>query len=143
MMDMRIEGLVMRAIGKDYQKIAQKLAELVDAGWDKCHIYKCLYKHIFEGHLQPDECEHLVGDVHTWTIEDTDSVARNLDYDFSKKPYSRHEFWAAMNIMHGMISSPLKESGTAIESTSYGRITDKWLSSDDNVLTEKYFHMCK
>ncbi len=63
-----------------------------------------------------------------WSLEDTNSVAKKLDYDFSVKPYTPYEFRLVMTMEYYEHNSPLKRSNVTLEPTGWGRIADHWLT---------------
>ena len=139
-MDNRLEGLLMRSTktNVDYKEIARMLSENIDNNIDKECIYKKIYKYVFDKHLQQEECEELIS-TEIWTLEETNSVAKKLDYDFLKKHYTCYEFRAMMHLVYYCIHQPLKESGNSIESTTYGRIANHLLEDMNYCLIDEYF----
>lgn len=157
MMDCRLEGLIMRASvipEVDYKEISQIIAEDIDACKCKHDIYKDVYKYVFDGHLHADECEEWImslaeGDRigKIWTLDETNNVAKRLDYDFSKKPYTKEEFRTAMHLAYYKNYFPLRESNVSLESTTYGRMADFYFTSSNSepckIVNEFFETMCK
>lgn len=152
-MDCRIEGLVMRASALpdvDFKMIAQVISEDTDKGYCKEMIYKDLYKKIYKNHLQYEECEEFIDSLQEkekkgsiWSIEETNSVAKKLEYDFMRKSYSKDEFRTAMHLYYYELYYPLKESGVTLESTTYGRLADSYFDYDGKLIDCYFEKMCK
>jgi hypothetical protein len=149
-MILKLESLVMRASvipGVDFKKIAQIISESIDENENSRHIYKDLYLYVFDKHLHSNECNDLIdrlcsNSVKLWTLEDTSLVAKKLDIEFTKKPYTNEEFRAAMYLMKYELELPMKESSINIDATTYGRLADHYLSKEGTTrLVHRYFHM--
>ena len=156
-MDCRLEGLIMRASvipGVDYKEISQIISEDIDACKCKEYIYRDVYKYVFNGHLHADECEEWITALNEkdrsgkiWSIDETNNVAKKLDYDFDKKPYTKDEFRVAMHLVYYKNYFPLKESSVTLDSTTYGRMADFHFTSNNSKpckLVDEFFDvMCK
>lgn len=154
MYDCSLQTLLERAStipNVDYKVIAKIISEDIDNDKDDICIYKDVYKHIFDGHLQVEECESFINHLREkdkegsiWTLEESNSVAKRLDYDFAKKPYTKEEFRVAMHLQYYRLYYPLKESNITLESTVYGRLADFYFTSESSKecdLIHEYFHM--
>lgn len=143
MKDCRLEGLIMRISvlpNTDYKEISRIIAEDIDASKCAKCIYKDVYKYAYENHLQSEECENWISkDGAVWSLEETNAVAKKLEYDFEKKPYTKDEFRMAMHLMYYQNYKPLKESNVTLESTAYGRLADHYLNSPC-ILVDEYFN---
>jgi hypothetical protein len=115
-----------------------KLANGIKEEKDEKTVCKEIYSEVYGSTLIPELCEELIDTLHQgsehgskWTKADCESIANKLGYRIDSKPYSVHEFRAAMHICYYMMNVPLKESGINMDPTSWGRCANFYFTSDD------------
>lgn len=128
----------------DKRKVISILVDGIrNVSTEKCTYIK-LYHEIYGTELIPELCKELVHSFNNdveWTIEDTNSVATKLGYEFSKKSYTSYEFYAVMNLMYHNYNIPLRESGNKLDALDWGRMADYYFrdGEPDCKLVDYYF----
>jgi hypothetical protein len=103
------------------------------------YLCKKLYKEVYGCTLIPELCDELIASLHQgtehgskWSKSDCETVANKLGYKLDIKPYTIHEFRAAMHVCYYMMNTPLKDSGITVEPTGWGRCANFYFTSDDS-----------
>lgn len=143
----------MKVENVDKRKVIKILTDYIKSGCDEKEIYECVYKEVYKDTLLPEMCEEWISmmgnEEHSgakWNLEETNAVARRLDYNFAEKPYSPEEFRLMMTKEYYAHSIPLKRSGVNLEPSGWGRIADYYFITDDKAkcdLVDKFFCLFK
>jgi hypothetical protein len=142
-MGLSLESLVTEIISNSDDstkgKVIKTLADGILNKKGEKHLCKELYKEVYGCTLIPDLCEELIASLHQgsehgakWSKSDCESVASKLGYKIDIKPYTIHEFRAAMHVCYYMMNTPLKDSGITVEPTGWGRCANFYFTSDDS-----------
>lgn len=132
----------------DKRKVIKILADSIRHNCNEHDTYIKIYKEIYGNELIPKLCSELVNSFNNdvkWTIDDTNSVANKLDYDFNTKPYTQAEFNVAMHKSYHDHCIPLKKSGKSMDPVDWGRLADYYFTADGeprSKLVDFYFWWC-
>jgi hypothetical protein len=151
-MDWNIRTLIEKAMNiatVDKDKVIDIMVDSIKYKFCEKDTFEKIYREVYCNTLLDEHCDHLIGMLYNsdktgaiWSIEDTNEVAKKLDYDFDEKPYTPAEFRAAMHIKYYENQTPLRKSGINLENTTWGKMADYYLTTDkDSKLVDHYFYL--